>query len=131
MGTNRDRVIQKYNPYSITTNPDLIFTLNGSETKIELQMARRILNNGYDMKEAKVNRAIENGTYFLWILIPTNEYFIINTKKEIINITPAPNPSWGGKSVYHIDYNFINRIGGLGNMKSKLNDFYLTKLGLK
>ena len=131
MGTNRDRVIQKYNPYSITTNPDLIFTLNGSETKIELQMARRILNNGYDMKEAKVNRAIENGTYFLWILIPTNEYFIINTKKEIINITPAPNPLWGGKSVYHIDYNFINRIGGVGNMKSKLNDFYLTKLGLK
>ncbi len=130
MGTNRDRVIQKYNPNAITTNPDLIFSLNGKEVKIELQMARKILQNGYDMKETKVKRAISDGNYFLWILIPTNQYFIIDTKKEIINITPTPNPLWGGKVVYHIDYEFINKIGGLGDMKNNLSDFYFSKLGL-
>ena len=130
MGTNRDRVIQKYNPNAITTNPDLIFSLNGEEIRIELQMARKILSNGYDMKETKVNRAIQEGNYFLWILIPTNEYFIINAKKDIVNIKPTPNPLWGGKIVYHIDYDFINKIGGLGNMKEELSNFYISKLGL-
>ena len=130
MGKNRDRVIQKYNPNAITTNPDLIFSLNGEEIRIELQMARKILSNGYDMKETKVNRAIQEGNYFLWILIPTNEYFIINAKKDIVNIKPTPNPLWGGKIVYHIDYDFINKIGGLGNMKEELSNFYISKLGL-
>lgn len=130
MGTNRDRVIQKYNPNAITTNPDFIFSLNGKETKIELQMARKILSNGYDMKETKVNRAIQDGVYFLWILIPTNEYFIIDTKKDIVNIIPTPNPLWGGKIVYHIGYDFISKIGGLGKMNQGLSSFFVSKLGL-
>lgn len=128
MGTNRDRVIQKYNPNAITTNPDLIFSLNGKEIKIELQMARRTLPSGYDMKESKVKRAISEGYYFLWVLIPTNEYFIINAKKEIVNLSPRPNPLWGGKLVYHIDHEFIKKIGGLADMKKELSTFYFSKL---
>jgi hypothetical protein len=131
MGTNRDRVIQKYNPNSITTQPDLIFTIDGQEKRIELQMARKILTTGYDMKEGKVARAIREGNYFLWILIPTNEYFLIDAKNELNNLIAIPNPLWGGKMVYHIDYRFIHQIGGLGKISEPaLLESTLFKLGL-
>ena len=93
-------------------------------------MARKILPNGYDMKEGKVNRAIREGNYFLWILIPTNEYFIIDPSKELNTISPKPNPLWGGKMVYHIDYEFIDKIGGLGKIKDSLSGMYMKKLGI-
>ena len=35
MGTDRDRVIQKYNPKAITTEPDLIFSVGGEEKRID------------------------------------------------------------------------------------------------
>jgi len=130
MGTNRDRVIQKYDSKAITTQPDLIFSLDGVEKRIELQMARKILPNGYDMKESKVTRAIREENYFLWILIPTNEYFIINPSIELGTMQPKPNPLWGGKMVYHIDYTFIDKIGGLGKIKDSLSDTYFKKLGI-
>jgi hypothetical protein len=128
MGTNRDRVIQKYDPKKITTNPDLIFSLDGKDTAIELQMARSTLINGYDMKVPKVQRAINENNFFLWIIIPENKYFIIEPKNEMQNLLPIANPLWGGKLVYHIDQNFIKKIGGYKNMKGDLDEFYVSKL---
>jgi hypothetical protein len=130
MGTNRDRVIQKFDPKAITTLPDLIFSLDGVEKRIELQMARKILPNGYDMKAGKVKRAISERNYFLWILIPTNEYFIIDPSTELNKISPIPNHLWGGKMVYHIDYELIDKIGGLGKIKDSLSDIYMNKLDI-
>jgi hypothetical protein len=90
--------------------------------------------NIYDIylkKRIKKHLAGEcSGVFLILQTHPTNQYFIIDTKKEIINITPTPNPLWGGKIVYHIDYEFINKIGGLDNMKNNLSDFYFSKLGL-
>ncbi len=130
MGTNRDRVIQKNNPKAISTEPDLIFSRNGVETRIELQMARKAIPGGYDMKQTKVERAIRENNYFLWVIIPANKYFIINAQKEMSNLTPIPNPFWGGKIAYHIDQNFISSIGDYSSMSDELSDVYCKKLGL-
>lgn len=130
MGTNRDRIIQKYNPQNITTKPDFIFSLDGKDVGIELQMARRELSGGYDMKETKVKRAIESGHLFLWVIIPNNEYFIVAPSLEMKDKKPQPNPLWGGKMVYHIDQNFIKDIGGYSKMEDKLSDNCMRKLGL-
>jgi len=130
MGTNRDRIIQKHTPSNITTNPDFIFSFKGKDVGIELQMARSELKNGYDMKDTKVQRAIKNGNYFLWVIIPNNEFFIIDPKKEMVNIKPQPNPLWGGKMVYHISQEFIKNIGGYSKMNENINSKYISKLNL-
>ena len=130
MGSDSDRVIQKYDARSITTLPDLIYSVDGIEKRIELQMARRIISRGYDMKEGKVKRAIQEDNIFLWILIPTNQYFIIDSRKELTNLSPIPNPLWGGKMVYHIDYDFIAKNGGLCLMNEPFSDEYILKLGV-
>lgn len=130
MGTNRDRIIQKYTPSNITTNPDFIFSFKGKDVGIELQMARSELRNGYDMKDTKVQRAIKNGNYFLWVIIPNDEFFIIDPQKEMVGIKTQPNPLWGGKIVYHISQEFIKNIGGYSKMNEGINDNYVSKLNL-
>ncbi len=130
MGTNRDRVIQKYNANNITTNPDFIFTVDGKDIGIELQMARGVLKSGYDMKDTKVQRAIKNGSYFLWVIIPNDEFFIINPQKEMIGMPTQSNPLWGGKMVYHISNKFIEDIGGYSKMSESINNIYTSKLNI-
>src|SRR3989344_2268216 len=126
MGTNRDRIIQKYNPSNITTNPDFIFSFKGKDMGIELQMARSELKNGYDMKDTKVQRAIKNGNCFLWVIIPNDEFFIIDPQKEMTNIKTQPNPLWGGKMVYHISQEFIKNIGGYSKMNENISSKYIS-----
>lgn len=46
------------------------------------------------MKETKVKRAIKNGNFFLWIIIPEDTYFIIDTQSEIGDIIPQVNFLW-------------------------------------
>lgn len=130
MGTNRDRVIQKYNSNNITTNPDFIFSIWWKDIGIELQMARSVLKNWYDMKDSKVQRAFQNWNYFLWVIIPNNEFFIINPQKEMNDMKPQANPLWWGKMVYHISQSFIENIGWYSKMNEDINDLYLSKLWL-
>ena len=130
MGTNRDRVIQKYDPRNISTKPDFVFSQNGKEMGIELQIAREALKSGYDMKVTKVKRAINNDSYFLWVIIPEDAFFILRPRMDMTNILPRTNPLWGGKMVYHISQQFILNIGGYSKMKDDLSDAVIAKLGL-
>lgn len=112
MGTNRDRTLQKYNPRKITTEPDFVYVApSGEEVKIELQMARKLRKEGYDMKESKVKRAVEKGHLFLWILFPEDEYFVIDPARELKGIEPMTNPLWGGKLVYRLKNERLEKIG--------------------
>jgi len=128
MGTNRDREIQKLDHKKITTMPDFLFTNGEVETAVELQMARKELSGGYDMKVGKVNRAIADNGLFLWVIIPNDEFFIIDPKADMKNISPTPNPLWGGKLVYHITQDFIKSIGGYHKMIAPLNEININKL---
>lgn len=130
MGTNRDRVVQKYNPNKITTDPDFIFTFRGRNVGLELQMARKELSNGYDMKVGKVEKAIAASGYFLWVILPINKFFLINAALELKNIKATPNPMWGNKLVYHISQEFINIAGGYSEMNKELSSINISKLGL-
>jgi hypothetical protein len=127
-GTDADRVIQKYNPYAITTKPDFMVNMQGLETTIELQMARTELADGYDMKVPKVNRALQTGSLFLWVIIPADTWFIIDPQKEMAGSEPQPNPKWGGKMVYHITQEFIARTGGYSRMDQGINDRFSSRL---
>jgi len=128
MGADNNRVIEKYKPNNITTEPDIVYSINNFDVWIELQMARKVLYSGYDMKEWKVKRAIKDDSYFLWIIIPNNEFFIIRPKDDMINMKTQSNPLWGGKIVYHITKDFINSIGGYWKMNEDLSEFYISKL---
>jgi len=103
MGTNRDRTLQKYNPRNITTEPDFLYkTTKGKEIKIELQMARKPRKEGYDMKDTKVKRALENGHIFLWVIVPNDKFFVVEPNKDLQGVVPMTNPLWGGKLVYRL-----------------------------
>jgi hypothetical protein len=130
MGTNRDRVIQKISSKKITTNPDFIYNLDGKDTGIELQMARSEIKDGYDMKDTKVQRAIKNGSYFLWVIVPSDKFFIINPQEDLIKMKTQPNPAWGGKMVYHISQEFIKKNGGYSRMIDGINSLHISKLKL-
>lgn len=120
-----------------TYSPDFAYVLKFKDGKQKLNFIVETKDVGSDdglreEEKAKIKHAekffggqvkIEFKTQF------TNNK-IVDLIKEIINITPTPNPLWGGKVVYHIDYEFINKIGGLGDMKNNLSDFYFSKLGL-
>lgn len=112
MGTNRDRTLQKYDSRKITTEPDFIYqSPKGEEVKIELQMARGMRKEGYDMKESKVKRAVESKYLFLWVLLPEDKYFVIDPAIELRDIKPISNPLWGGKSVFRLAAKELQRIG--------------------
>ena len=130
MGTNRDRVIQKSDSSKISTKPDFVFEAKGQDIGIELQMARTELPKGYDMKETKVKRAIKDGNLFLWVIVPKDEYFIIDPRGEMSALKPEPNPLWGGKAVYHISQQFIEEIGGYSKMIDKIPSKFIKKLKL-
>lgn len=129
-GSDSDRVVQKYNANKITTHPDIVFSVNGKDIGIELQMARRTLADGYDMKETKVQRSITNGNYFLWIIVPDNTFYIVHPQSEMKNLKAQPNPLWGNKMVYHISQKFINDIGGYVKINEGITEFYFSKLGV-
>ncbi len=97
---------------------------------IELQIAREALKSGYDMKVTKVKRAINNDSYFLWVIIPEHAFFILRPRMDMTNILPKANPLWGGKMVYHISQQFILNIGGYSKMKDNFIDTIIAKLGL-
>lgn len=130
MGTNRDRVIQKSDSSKISTKPDFVFEVNGQDVGIELQMARAELAKGYDMKETKVKRAIKDGNLFLWVIVPKDEYFIIDPQSEMSLLKPEANPLWGGKIVYHISQQFIEKVGGYSKMIDKIPNNFIKKLKL-
>ena len=129
MGTNRDRSVQKFDPRKISTEPDFIYSLNKHEIGIELQMARKEISAGYDMKTSKVTRAIKNGHLFLWIIIPKDMYFICDPHVDLKGVKPFSNPLWGGKMVYRLTQEKIMDIG-YSHMKDPLNEKYYTKLAL-
>lgn len=130
MGTNRDRTLQKYNPRKITTEPDFVYiTSKGKEVKIELQMARASRKEGYDMKESKVKRAVKNGHLFLWTIIPEDSYFVIDPAIVLKNIKPMTNPLWGGKLVYRLPKEEIQKIG-MFNMAEEIPKSLYGMLGL-
>lgn len=131
MGTNRDRIIQTYDSSKISTKPDFIFSNGLEDIRIELQMARKELPYGYDMKETKVQRAINENNLFLWIIIPSNSFFIIDPNKDLKGIIPKPNPYWGNKLVYHFDISLIKTFGGSYFLKDDLPLIYQNKLRLK
>lgn len=125
IGTNRDRVVQKIDPSKISTKPDFVFETNKKSIGIELQMARTALSKGYDMKEPKVKRAIEEGNIFLWVIVSEDKYFIINPQSEMSSLTPLVNQLWGGKKVYHISQEFIEQIGGYSKMTDKIPNKFI------
>ena len=130
MGTNRDRTLQKYNPRKITTEPDFEYvTSKGKEVKVELQMARKAIKAGYDMKQSKVTRAEKNGHLFLWVIIPDDIFFIIEPGKDLKGISPTPNHLWGGKLVYHLPKERLNKIG-MYNMVDEIPKDLYAVLGL-
>jgi len=125
MGTNRDRTLQKYNPRKITTEPDFIYlSPKGEEVKIELQMARKMRKEGYDMKESKVKRAVKNGHLFLWVLLPEDKYFVIDPAIELRGIKPMSNPLWGGKLVYRLAAEELQHVGLYGMSGDIPEDLY-------
>ena len=130
MGSDNDRVIQKYNADKITTQPDIELLIDEKNIGIELQMARRELSTGYDMKDNKVQRAIANGSYFLWIILPKDSFYIVHPQSEMKTLKPQPNPLWGDKMVYHISHKFIADIGGYSKMNEGLTEFHFSKLGI-
>lgn len=129
MGTNRDRKVIKKEKSKITTFPDFIYKVSGEEVKIEMQMARTERIEGYDMKESKVKRAKENGNIFLWIIIPTNKYFICEPEEDLKDIKPFSNPLWGGKKVYRLSKKKLEEIGEY-DMKKSINKKNWRKLKL-
>ena len=130
MGTNSDRTLQKFNPRKITTNPDFIYSLNNLERAIELQMAREArTKTGYDMKESKVKKAMEQNNLFLWIIIPDGKYFFLNPSGYFQNAVPRVNHLWGDKMVYTISPDEIEQIG-LEEMKDGIHPKYFKLLGI-
>ena len=107
-----------------------MFGTNDQDIGIELQMARTELVKGYDMKETKVKRAIKDGNLFLWVIIPKDEYFIIDPRSEMLSLKPESNPLWGGKTVYHISQRFIEEIGGYSKMIDAMPSKFIKKLKL-
>jgi len=99
-GANRTRQFEFRRARRITTEPDFRYTdKDGVERRIELQMAREVLEC-FDMKESKVKRALREGrTVFLWVLIPSDEYFFVDPA-VFRDREPKPNPRWGGKLTY-------------------------------
>ncbi|RJS73811.1 hypothetical protein CW714_02475 [Methanophagales archaeon] len=131
MGTNRDREIQFESAQKITTKPDFIYeTPSGREVHLELQMARQKMTV-FDMKESKVKRAIRDGnTIYLWILLPSDEYFFLDPK--IFEEKDAhSNPRWGGKKVYSISLEEVKlRRWGLFPLRGDLSKEVWYLLGL-
>lgn len=91
----------------VTTEPDFIIRTKTREIKIELQYSNTKRNN-YDIKDSKINRAVNEGDVkIIFIIKDTNEYFIIDPYKVKNTRKPLPNPRWGGKPVYTIKSNEI------------------------
>ncbi len=129
-GTDSDRTLQKYNPEKITTNPDFIFSFGNIDRPIELQMAREARQKlGYDMKESKVKKSMEQNNIFLWIIIPEGKYFFINPSDYFQNKTPTVNHLWGGKMVFTISPSEVEAIG-LEKMKEGIHSKYHKLLGI-
>jgi hypothetical protein len=128
MGTNRDRTIQKSQPRNISTDPDFVFLIEEQERAVELQMARALLKTGYDMKVSKVQQALKRDSCFLWVLLPTAQYFVVRPSVDLANIEPMANPAWGGKMVYRVSLEMVSEMG-LGNLRDPLSDGALRRLG--
>lgn len=129
MGTNRERVVQRKDQTKITTDPDFVFESAGKKREVELQMARKLLRAGYDMKEGKVSQAIERESSFLWVLMPSSEFFVVKPDEDLVGTTPIANPAWGGKMVYRISNERIRELG-LHLIAEPIPDEILTKLGV-
>lgn len=129
MGTNRERNLQKFSSRKIGTEPDFIYKTKKGEVKIELQMAREVRKEGYDMKESKVKRALKEGNLFLWVILPGDLYFFCDPAIDLRGIKPQANPLWGGKMTYRIDQKKIKKIG-YSEMKAPLDKRYYKMLKL-
>lgn len=101
-GANHDRKVRFDAFGEITTEPDFVCKFpEGSEVKVELQMARKP-RSSYDMKKSKIERATKAGNIvYLWVLLPTDEYFLLDPG-IFVGREATPNPSWGGKEVYSV-----------------------------
>jgi len=129
-GTDKNRLVEKNINENISTEPDLLLKWENRSQPVELQMARRELKNGYDMKETKVKHAQRLHSLFLWIVLPRSEFFIINPIHDLTGILPFENKAWGGKRVYRISQEKIKSLGYYKMSKIFTEDI-LTKLGMK
>lgn len=109
-GDDKQRNLEKYVASRMTTVPDFILTSYDKRIEIELQMSRSV-RKAYDMKANKVNRVIDSGGKFLWIILPTSQYFVCDPKIHLNDVTPVKNFLWGGKEVYRLNLEKIEEIG--------------------
>lgn len=129
-GTDRNRLVEKKVNEKISTQPDIMLDWDSGFQPVELQMARRELKEGYDMKETKVKHAISFGSVFLWIILPRAEFFIVNPLNNLKDIAPFENKAWGGKRVYRISHERIKQMG-CHNMNEVFTDAVFRKLGVR
>ncbi|MEM2619359.1 MAG: hypothetical protein QW356_07780 [Candidatus Hadarchaeales archaeon] len=128
-GTDKDRVIELENPSKITTEPDFSYSVSTGFRRIELQMARTE-RDSFDMKESKINRALREGNViYMWIIIPTDQYFLLDPK-VFEGKQPISNPAWGGKKVFRISRSEVEELGvGLFSLREELPVNALKVLG--
>ncbi len=129
-GTDRNRLVEKKINENISTQPDIMLDWDTGFQPVELQMARKEMKEGYDMKETKVKHAISFGSVFLWIVLPSSEFFIVNPVSDLKDISPFENKAWGGKRVYRISQEKIKQIGS-HNMNEMFTDDILGKLSMQ
>jgi hypothetical protein len=86
----------------VTTEADFVVRSQGRSVKIELQYSTE-KRKSYDIKDSKIKRAVEEGNVkIIFVIKPTNEYFILDPKWVSETRTPIPNPRWGGKPTYNV-----------------------------
>ena len=109
-GADKERNVEKYAASRVTTDPDFVFTSYGRKVELELQMSRKERTT-FDMKINKVDRVARARGKFLWVIVPTGQFFICDPRKDLKGLPPFENPAWGGKKVYRLDMDRVKKIG--------------------
>lgn len=122
-GRDKDRVIQD-DPGNITSDQDITITYpDGNSVKLEILTSRKVLKE-YHPKRPKVERAISDGSMFLYVIVGSGTYFIVNPA-DLRNQTPAPWYPFGGKDVYFVTASNYEHL----DIGARMPDKYCKMLG--
>jgi len=111
-GDDKNNVIIRHNSKKITNKQDIIIN---NIKPLELQLSRNI-RSIYHIKINKAKRLMEDDGILMYVIYPTDSYFLISSK-DFANLQPKANPCWGGKVAYEIKsptyYRFADDINPL------------------